>query len=235
VAPYSGFVPGFLHGRLTGEVDAAPYVAIALNGVVRTVVETFDVKGDRARFSAIVPDEAFISGFNDLSVFAVSGPAESPVVREVEVEGHARFEMERANNGRVTRLVDSEGGSWRLEERAPIFGFVDDAVWQQSGLPGGGTDLHLAGWAIDRVASKPVERVVIFINDVFAGTAEIDRERTDIEESYESSDVLVSGFVGRLSQFIPTANLDVRAFALSDGLAEELPLTDRALEALGDG
>jgi Sulfatase len=235
VAPYTGFVPGFLHGRLVGEVEGAPYVAVALNGVVRTVVETYDQLGDQARFSAIIPDYAYESGFNDLEVFAVSGPAESPVIREVDIDGHTRFEMERAPNGRVTRLVDSEGGWWRMEERAPIFGYVDDATWQDSGLRGGGTDLHLAGWAIDPIDSKPAERVVIFVNDVFAGTAEIDRERPDIEDSYESSDVLLSGFVGRLSQFLPTANLEVRAFALSDGLAEELPVTDTALAALAAG
>ena len=235
VAPYTGFVPGFLNGRLTGELDAAPYVAIALNGVIRTVVETFDVVGDRGRFTAILPDQAFISGFNELQVLAVSGPPESPVINKVELPGQTRFELEQAENGRVTRLVDSDGASWRMEERAPIFGFIDDAVWQQSGLPGGGTDLLLPGWAIDRVDAKPVERVVIFINDVFAGTAEIDRERPDIEESYESADVLVSGFVGRLSQFLSTPNIEVRAFALSDGLAEELPLTESALEALAKG
>ena len=235
VAPYTGFVPGFIHGKLTGEVETAPYLAIALNGVVRTVVETFDVVGDRGRFSAILPDTAFISGFNNLEVFAVSGSAESPVIWEVDVEGQTKFAMEKASNGRVTRLVDSEGGSWRMEERAPIFGFVDDVSWHDSGLPGGGTDVHLAGWAVDGVDSTPAERVVIFINDVFAATAEVDRERPDIEEGYQSSEALVSGFTARLSQFLPTANLEVRAFALSDGLAEEIPLTGSARTALAAG
>ena len=235
VAPYTGFVPGFVHGTLSGDVDAAPYLAIALNGVVRTVVEAFDVLGDRARFSAILPDTAFVSGFNDLEVFGISGPAESPSIRRVEVEGQRKFEMERASNGRVTRLVDSEGLSWRMEERAPIFGFVDGASWHDSGLPGGGTDLHLAGWAIDGIDSKPAERVVVFVNDVFAGTVEINQERPDIEDGYEIPEVLVSGFTSRLSQFLPAANLEVRAFALSDGLAEELPLTDSARAALASG
>lgn len=235
VAPYTGFVPGFIHGRLRGEVEAAPYVAIAVNGVVRSVVETYAVVSDRASFSAILPDSAFVAGFNELDILAVSGPSVAPVVHGVDLEGQPRFEMERADNGRVTRLVDLEGDSWRLEERSPMFGFVDDAEWPESGLPGGGTDLYLAGWAIDQIDEEPVERVVVFVNDVFAGSAEVDRERSDIEESYENDDVLVSGFVARLSQFLPTANMEVRVFALSNGLAEELQITDKALADIAAG
>ncbi len=171
VAPYTGFVPGFVHGRLTGDVETAPYLAIALNGVIRTVVETFDGVGDRASFSAILPDEAFISGFNGLKVLAVSGSEESPVIETVELEGFTRFELERASNGRVTRLTDSEDASWRVEERSPMVGYVDGASWHDSGLSGDGADLRLAGWAIDRIDKKPAERVVVFINDQFAGTA----------------------------------------------------------------
>ncbi len=39
----------------------------------------------------------------------------------------------------------------------------------------------------------------------------------------------MSGFVGKLSHFVPSDNLDVRAFALSGGIAKELPITDEAL------
>ena len=236
VAPYTGFVPGFLHGEVTGELGEGTHVAVALNGVVRTIVPIFHDGEDNPRFAALMPDDAFVSGFNNLELFVLAGPPDGPVIRGVNLQEHTSFEMEKATNGRVTRLVDSEGGFWRIEERSPIVGFVDDASWQDFGAGGSQTtDLNLAGWAIDPIDSKPAERVVIFVNDVFAGTAEIDRERADIEDGYESSDVLVSGFVGRLSQFLPTANLEVRAFALSDGLAEELPVTDAALAALAAG
>ena len=45
----------------------------------------------------------------------------------------------------------------------------------------------------------------------------------------------MSGFVGKLSHFLPSDNLDVRAFALSDGNAKELPITDEALAAIAAG
>jgi hypothetical protein len=236
VAAYTGFVPGFIHGHLFGEIHEETSLAIALNGVVETVVEAYDVSGDRARFNAILPDQAFAAGFNDLEVFAVTGPAATPEVARVDLEGNRSFEMERAGSGRVTRVLDSKGGSWPVVEDSTIVGSIDDATWQSSDVAASTSkDLEVEGWAVDEVAPKPVERVVFFINGVFAGSAGVDVERPDIRDAYEFADVLVSGFVGRLPQFLPSPNLEIRAFALSDGYAEELPIAASVSVELSSG
>jgi Sulfatase len=230
VAPYTGFVPGFLHGHLVGKVDEDVHVAVALNGVVGTVVPVFDPDGEESRFNALLPDEAFVAGYNDLELFAVSGPSNAPVIETVALEGNTRFQMENAEDGRVTRLLDSEGGSWPVVQRSTVTGYVDAAGWPEAEYETfGPKDLYLHGWAVDRRSMKPVDRVVYFANEVFAGSARIDVERSANAEFYESDDVLVSGFVGRLAHFLPSQNMKVRAFALFDGNAHELPITDVAL------
>ena len=236
VAPYTGFVPGFLHGHLAGEVGENLQLLVALNGVVRTVVPVFDSDHEEARFNAILPDDAFVAGFNDLELFAVSGASDAPVIETVAVEDNTRFQMENAEDGRVARLLDSEGGSWPVVQRSTVTGYVDAAGWPEAEYETfGPKDLYLHGWAVDRGSLQPVDRVVYFANEVFAGSTTIDVERPANAEFYETDDVLVSGFVGKLAHFLPSENLNVRAFALFDGNAHELPITDVALSDIYAG
>ncbi len=234
VAPYTGFVPGFLHGQLGGEVDEDLDLVVALNGVVRTVVPVFDQ--DETRFNVILPDDAFVAGYNDLELFAASGPSDAPVLETVAVEANTRFQMENAEGGRVTRLLDAEGGSWPVVQGTTVTGYVDAAGWPEAEYETfGPKDLYLHGWAVDRRSMKPVDRVVFFANEVFAGSARIDVERPANAEFFENDDVLVSGFIGKLAHFLPSENLKLRAFALFDGNAHELPITEVALSDMSAG
>jgi hypothetical protein len=229
VAPELGFVPGFIHGSLMGEVDPEMHVAVALNGLVHTVVALFDVRDDRAEFSAILPEYGFHSGFNDLDLFVVSGPGNDPVVETVEHADHHRFQLQRGNQGQVVALSDSTGASWELVDDETIRGAVDEAFWEASDFSWSDLkDLHVAGWAVNEDTRKPADQIVVFVNGVFAGSASVDRERPDMQNAYQTVQTLFSGFRGSLSQFLPVASLDVRAYALSGGFAEELPITDEA-------
>ncbi len=97
VAPKTGFfVPGFVHGHLDGDVGEGLHVGVAVNGEIGTIVPVFEVDGDGARFNAIVPDESFVAGFNDLEVVAISGPSDAPIVESIGLEGHTKFDMETA-------------------------------------------------------------------------------------------------------------------------------------------
>jgi hypothetical protein len=236
VAPYTGFVPGFIHARLFGSVDSDTHVAVAVNGQIRTVVPTQNVSAQGAQFSAIVPDDAFVSGFNQLELLSVTGSSISPVAGFVEIEGNERFELEVATTGRVTRLLSSDGDSWPNKEDSTIVGFVDAAEWYNSDFPvGSPKDLELPGWAIRVSSLQPVEEIVFFVNGVYAGSARPEFARADIEAAYESDDVRLSGFVGRLAQFLPSQSFVVRAFALSNGVSEELTITDEARADIAAG
>jgi Sulfatase len=237
VTPNTGeFVPGFIHGELTGTMDEDLHVAVALNGVIETVVPTFDRGEQGARFSAILPDTAFVSGFNDLEVMAVSGSPDSPSVETIDLLGHEKFDMEVAGSGRVTRLVASDGTFWPVSEGSSITGSVDDAAWTDPAfLTSNAKDLEIQGWAVDETGPIPADRVVFFVNGVFSGTAALDVTRPDIQRVFEVEDVLISGFLGRMPEFLPAETLEVRAFALSGGIAKELPITDDARAAIAAG
>jgi len=237
VTPNTGqFVPGFIHGHLTGEVQAGLKVAIALNGAIRTVVPTFALEQDEARFNAILPDDGFVSGFNELEMLAVSGQPGDPVVETIDLTGHTRFGMEVAESGRVTRLVASDGTFWPVAEGSTIVGSVDDAAWSDSALLNSDfDDLEIQGWAVDEGGPVPAEQVVFFVNGVFSGTAGLEITRPDIQRVYEVGDELVSGFLGRIPEFLPAKTLEVRVFALSNGVSEELPVTEAAQAAISAG
>jgi hypothetical protein len=236
VTPNTGeFVPGFIHGRLTGIDDDGLHVAVALNGVVETVVPTFRGK-DGVRFNVILPDDAFVSGFNDLELMAVSGSPDAPTVETIDLLGHTQFELETAATGRATRLIASDGTFWPLVEGSTIAGSVDDAAWSEPAfLSSDSKDLEIQGWAVNETGPKPGDLIVFFVNGVFSGTAGLDIPRPDIQRVYDVSDVLTSGFLGRMPEFLPAESLDVRVFALSDGVAEELPITETAQVAIAAG
>ncbi len=234
--PTSDFVPGFLHGHLSGDLDENTHVAVGVNGVIRTVVPIFNVENDAAQFHAIVPDEAFLAGFNSLSFLALSGAPEAPQLETIEFQGAQRFALSRGVNGDISSIVDSSGASWNIVEDRRIVGSVDEAFWNESDFAISSLkDLHVAGWAVDQEVARSAERVVFFVNGVLAGSASVNRARNDIEAGYDNSEVRFSGFHGSLSQFLPVSALDVRAFALSRGNAMELPITDEALAAIAAG
>jgi hypothetical protein len=234
-APSTGFVPGFLHGHLHGPVDAGMHIAVSVNGVVQTVVPTF-VADDETRFNAIVPDDAYVEGFNDLELFAVTGPSDRPVVRAIDLLGNDLFELESDSSGLAVRLVDSEGRSWPVNHSSTMMGNVDAAVWRESGFQlTSPPDLHLGGWAIDEAPLTPAEQVVLFVDGKFAGSAAIDIERADVEALYENSGVRVSGFDGRISHAAGVDESRIRVFALADGSAAEITLSEPVLAAISAG
>ena len=237
VAPKTGFfVPGFVHGHLEGDVDEELHVGVAVNGEIGTVVPVFDADGDGARFNAIVPDESFVAGFNDLEVVAISGPSDAPTFESIGLEGHTKFDMETADSGRVTRLTASDGTFWPVVEEAAIDGSIDDAAWYDTELQRSSPqDLHLNGWAVDpMVPIQSSESSSSLMGHLPVQLLLISSVRTS-RWRYENADALMSGFVGKLSHFVPSDNLEVRAFALFGGIAKELPITDEALAAIAAG
>jgi hypothetical protein len=236
VAPSLGFVPGFLHGQINGDLNNRKHVAVAVNGVLRAVVPMFDLHEGGAKFDVILPEESFVSGYNRLELFTVSGSSTDPIVESIKLEQESSFRLLRGENGDVVSVADSTGASWKLADRDTIRGAVDEAFWEMSDFDRSSLeDLNVAGWAVDEVSRRPAERVIFFVNGVFAGSTRLNIDRPDMQEAYQSDDMLVSGFRGRLSQFLPVSSLDLRAYALSGDFAAEIPLTDDALADIRSG
>jgi hypothetical protein len=237
VGPQTGsFVPGFLHGRLNGSDLEGLHVAIALNGDVAAVVPVRGADSKTGLFSAVVPEAAVIPGFNQVELFAISGRQDAPVFESISLEGYTQYEMEAASSGRVTRLVDGAGRTWPVTDTSNVAGSVDGGEWRDFGLPeGAGRDLEIQGWAVDGEELRPADRIVFFVDDIFAGSTDVGLERPDIAIAYGSQGVLMSGFVGKLSQLRPSGTSQLRAFALSGGSGVELSVDQWLASELRDG
>lgn len=79
VRPDDGWLPCYLGGRVTSPTPTPlPMdLAVAVNGTIRAVTRTFHLPGLEDAWAAIVPEEVFRQGANDVQVFAVSGRGEN--------------------------------------------------------------------------------------------------------------------------------------------------------------
>ena len=218
------FLPGFVRGEVTGDVEPEMHIAIALNGQIRTVVPVME--GDETTsFSAILPENAFAPGFNDVTLMAVTGPIESPEVKRIELDGQQEFHLEPARSGEPGHLVDGDGRTWELTEEPVITGYVEATNWYPNEAVSATTDLVVVGWAVDKLEMRPAERVVFFVDGVFGGSVE-----PDVEREHEDRRIRFRGFRGQVSHFLQAESCELRVFALAGANATELDVSDRAQE-----
>jgi hypothetical protein len=76
VDPDGGLVPAFVRARLSGPIESGQRLAVAVNGTVRGVTQSFDSNG-QVRLGAMVPPDSFNAGKNDVRVYAISGEGEA--------------------------------------------------------------------------------------------------------------------------------------------------------------
>lgn len=76
VDPSALVVPVYFQGTISGEHSAQLDLAIALNGKIQAVTQTY-VQDEKTRFAAMVPETALRSGRNSVAVFSVSGNGHS--------------------------------------------------------------------------------------------------------------------------------------------------------------
>ena len=79
----SQLLPSPLGGTLTG-VGAGETLAVALNGRIAAVCETYGRGESPVRFSALAPERAFRPGANEVRIFLVDGAPAAPRLRELE-------------------------------------------------------------------------------------------------------------------------------------------------------
>lgn len=80
VDPQGAVVPSFVRARLSGPIPSGQRLAVAVNGTVRGVSQSFDSNG-QIRLGALVPPSAFRAGKNDVQVYAIGGDGEGRRLR----------------------------------------------------------------------------------------------------------------------------------------------------------
>ncbi len=218
VDPSAALLPAFATGRITGTARPGTELALALNGTIRAVTQSYDEDGE-LRFGALLPRAGFRRGANDLAVYAVESAAGStpslvPVsrVRERSVSGRLR-----ESGGRL-RLEVAGGRSVAVRPGATR-GVVET---QEATDPG---HLSLGGWAVRLGKSKRPARVLVFLDGRLLAAATPSIPRPDVAKVYGPAS-LNAGY--KVS--VPLLHADrvapsrerVRVFALFGGAASEL-------------
>jgi hypothetical protein len=181
--PDAGIVPTVLTGRVTLPPELTERdVLVAVNGIVSGAGSRVAANGDTWIFQALVPEEAYRPGSNEVTVLvptrtggwiqAASGAVERIVLRDAT----------------GAELAVAPAGDRRV---------VIDATSVES------DQLRLQGWAADLDAKRPADEILVYFGDQLAHHGAPNAERTDVVGWYHSDDLLMSGFDLR----IPTSEI----------------------------
>jgi hypothetical protein len=111
VDPDSALLPAHVTGRL--EAEAIPGnaldLAIAVNGEVRAVTRSFAHRGHTARFTAMIPEQAFRRGRNEVGVFLVREDSEGISLLRSELRSAATHSVVLTHDQRTGLILSSEG------------------------------------------------------------------------------------------------------------------------------
>jgi hypothetical protein len=223
VDPGSGFIPSQITGSLQSDQPMpGADLAISINGVIRAVTETYAVQANGYRFSAMVPEQSFKPGENNISVYLVSSDNDGGLsltatqgqLAEIKVGGNYSAWSVEANaivgpGIEIPLLRDKLAG--QLE-----FASLDDGA------------IELFGWAIDVDARDSVDRVVVFENGryIYSNVTGMPRGEGTL---HGAPDTILLGF-----QFVIPENLfhavgksEISLYAVSKhGYAAELKYFD---------
>jgi hypothetical protein len=211
VRPSAPVIPTLFSGRITGPVKPGTSVAVAVNGRVRGVSETFD-DGGETRLAVMVPPSSFKAGRNRIEVMTIDRIGPRPHVTALDVTRAADY-----------RLVERDGAQVLLggDTEVPVEGGnVDGAI---DDLKQDGESIRIGGWAASRAAERPATRVLVFAGDRLVAQGTPDSIRADIVRKWKTFDVAKSGYRFRVSG-VGVDPDDIRVIGLYRGKASQLPV-----------
>jgi len=217
VDPTAELVPTFVEGRVHAEQGAPPpTIAVAVDGVVRAVVETFDRRGGTADFAALVPPDAFVAGRNAVELFELGArPGLAPIAAHT-------YRVLRDDGGEPVAFERSDGTRFPIEP-GRVLGNVGIAEATEE-------TLRLSGFASDVATDGPAAAVLLMVAgspELFIGSLGI---RRPVVQKLAGEEHELSGFRYELplSYFGGDPSGSIRAFALGAGAASELSFSRRA-------
>jgi hypothetical protein len=209
------FIPAQIIGCLFQDenIPQSHNLAIAINGTIRAVTQTFRDKEGETKFSAVVPESSFRKGRNEVEIFVIYGDNK-------EQAKLVRTRQQKAGTYSLSSpatLTSSENSSIEIVPDA-IQGSMDRAEVK-------GKNVIIHGWAADVKESKPADTIVIFVNGNFLFSGNLNAERPDVVDYFGNKELLRSGFhyTFPLLKFKDIENAELRIFAVSkNGVASEL-------------
>jgi Sulfatase len=225
VNPGSGILPILFQGTIrTGAGAPGPVnLAVTLNGVVQVTTRTTEWGGSPHYFAAMIPEEAFREGRNEVDVFRIEESGGRPRLARIRAPGQEQFRLAR-DSDRNEVLISATDTPVPMRPEA-VMGHLDTAE-EYSGW------FTLSGWAVDKEHLSPVPRILVFVDgkQVFSGNPT--KGRPDLVKHFKTEGVLWSGFRFNVPKSA-FGNGDVRLYAISEsGKASQLVISNPAGERL---
>ena len=164
VSPRSSAVPSYVTGRLTGPSAGPMALAIAVNGRVRALTDSYLMDGEY-RFGAMVPPASFRKGRNAITAFALDTDGSGARLAALGAGGTAKL-VER-DGGEV--VVLPTGRQVPLTGEG-MTGFIDRLTYH-------GNQLNVTGWAVDTKRRRAPDQILVFGDGglLVAGRPSVDR------------------------------------------------------------
>ena len=214
VDPDSFFIPAHVTGRarFARPRDAPMELAVAVNGTVEAVTRTFGHDGDGARFTAMVREEAFVAGRNQVEVFEIRDRRDAAALVPTRQPSSADFTLVETAGREALRTADGL--------RIPL---VEGHVWGYFKVRNSSLGTKLSGLAIgdERVAA---ETLLVFVGDRLAIVTKNgmtpDERRGRAMESWRRK----ASFQFRAPDALMKGSDEIRMFAILGNAASEIPL-----------
>ena len=221
VALDAGFILTDIRGRVSGEnlPDEPGYLAVGINGVIRTVIELGPQFYQSQKFAALVPETSFSAGRNEVNVFFVRDIDGKMELQRLQKDTQARYSLAIEGDENTEILISPDGQKIPIDGR-DVEGFVRSDIGQDNIL------VVVSGWSLD-VANVDMADVLIFVNGELRTSLTPDVRRSDVEAVREQAVGLTPGFRTSLplSDFDVLNEEHVRVFGISQNSASELSYT----------
>ena len=223
VALDGAFIPALVSGQIYPERGSPNrlHLAVAVNGTIRAVTQTYRGPKGGWSFTAIVPEWAFREGANQVEVFVVSDSQGHPQLISAGNRRRPQFSLLRG----VSPTCDEFINSWTGETIRIVPGAMDGAVDLVRQLREPRGHISIFGGASDGAHRKPAERVVVFVDDETNHDGHTVISRKDIARGFQTPSLEQAGFhvILPVSVFERNPLPVVRVFAISStGVASEL-------------
>ncbi|MFZ0449431.1 MAG: sulfatase-like hydrolase/transferase, partial [Desulfatiglandaceae bacterium] len=126
IDPESHFVPAQIKGSIVFDKAQGPDrldLVVAVNGIVRTVTGTFWRRGNRRRFSTVVPESSFVKGKNRVRVFIAALRQKKVELLATRMDSAVRYFLKESGDNRGESICSKD----RIYPVMPeaLKGFVD--------------------------------------------------------------------------------------------------------------
>jgi hypothetical protein len=228
VQPASGVVPALFQGKIVADQPAEAHlpIAIAVNGVIQVTTRSTEWAGAPYYLAAMLPEQAFKPGRNQVEVFKIDGQGERRKLLRIPFRSQETFRIERNPAGQ--EVLVSRSGVPIPVRAAAVDGYLDS-------VQSGGRDYTFQGWAVDRRHLLPAEKVLIFIDGKQVASGRPNRARPDLVKHFGASAVLEAGFALNVRKSaLSDKPQSVRVMVLSDNAASEVN-TNAAWKSVSEG